>query len=279
MTKQGKFWSLEFVILKSFVSFNLAFVIYLAAVLSPALSYASNDFSSKKTALSPLCPPGQTISPGEHLQYDVFWMGVPVGLGELWVKEKTMRNGRWCYHVMAVAETNDFLSKIYPVRDEVHSWIDAQDLQSLQFEKKVSEGRYKAHERVLYDSDRKQGHYVSIKNGSKKDFSVAVPVQDILSAFYWARRQTLIPGKSVRTTVNSDEKDWDLEIHVLSRQNKFVRGLGDFDTLLIEPKTLLKGVLEKRGRVWINLENSPARTPIFITFKTPFGPIVGVLKR
>ena len=216
---------------------------------------------------------------GEHLLYDVSWMGVPVGIGELRVSERTRLSGRECYHVIAVAQTNEFLSKIYPVRDEVHSWIDAETFQSLQFEKKVNEGFYRADERVVYDASKKIEHYESLKNGSKKEFEMAVPVHDILSAFYWARRQPLKADQSVRIAVNSDEKDWDLEIEVLRRETKEVRGWQAFDTILIEPKTKLKGVLEKRGRVWIHLKNDAARIPVLITFKTPFGPVVGVLRK
>jgi hypothetical protein len=226
----------------------------------------------------PLAEPRQEILVGERLSYDVYWMGAPVGIGTLSVQQKESVGGREAYHVVAVAETNDFLSKIYPVHDEVHSWIDTETFQSLKFRKKVSEGLYRADEVVVYDEANKKGFYESLKNGSKKEFDVQVPVHDILSAFYWARRQKLEPGKSVRTTVNSDEKDWDLEVQVLGRESKELRGRGVWDTLLIEPKTRLKGVLEKRGRVWVHLQNDPARVPVLITFKTLFGPVVGVLR-
>ena len=226
-----------------------------------------------------LAAPAQDFPAGEHLTYDVYWMGLYIGTGDLRVEQKTKLGGRDCYHVVATAATNDVLSKLYPVRDEVHSWIDAQTLQSLQFEKKVSEGFYRADEVVKYDAESGKAHYESVKNGVKKEFDVSVPVHDILSAFYWARRQALLPERPVKTTVNSDEKDWSLEIQTIRREAKEVRGHGVVDTVLIEPKTRLKGVLEKRGRVWIHLKNDPARIPILITFKTPFGPVVGALKQ
>lgn len=215
---------------------------------------------------------------GERLIYDVYWMGVYIGTGDLQVKEKVILNGREAFHVVAVAKTNEFLSKIYPVQDEVHSWIDTQTLQTLQFQKKLSEGFYRADERVSYDAAKKTARYESLKNGSKKEFPISTPVHDLVSAFYWARRQPLEPGKSLKTVVNGDEKDWDLEVQVLRREMKEIRGHGVVDTILIEPKTRLKGVLEKRGRVWIHLKNDATRVPALITFKTPFGPVVGVLK-
>ena len=260
---------------------NFGFLILSFIVISTSCLHAANNFSSSANAaaIEPIMTPLKVPELGEHLAYEVFWMGVPVGLGELWVKEKVNIHGREALHVVAVAETNKFLSKIYFVHDEVHSWIDLETFQSLQFQKKVSEGRYRADEFIQYDAEKKKGYYQSLKNGSKKEFDIALPVQDILSVFYWARRQSLQPGKSFKTVVNSDEKDWSLEIDVIRREAKELRGQGVFDTILIEPKTRLKGVLEKRGRVWIHLKNDPSRTPIWIIFKTPFGPVVGVIKQ
>ena len=259
---------------------NFGFQILLFIIISTSYLHAANNFSSSANpaAIGPIKPPSKTLALGEHLAYEVFWMGMPIGLGELWVKEKVSLNGREAFHVVAVAETNKLLSKIYPVHDEVHSWIDVKTFQSLQFQKKVSEGHYRADEFVQYDAVKKTGYYQSLKNGTKKEFDITLPVQDILSAFYWARRQPLQIGKSFKTIVNSDEKDWSLEINVIRRETKELRGRDTLDTILIEPKTRLKGVLEKRGRVWIYLKNDPSRTPVWITFKTSFGSVVGVIQ-
>lgn len=256
-----------------------AFALSLALLAFCFSAQAGNNFAGKKSAqLNELAEPSQEVRVGEKLVYEVSWMGVPVGFGELEVRERTVLEGRAAYHVVAVAGTNDFLSKIYPVRDEMHSWMDAETLQSLRFEKKASEGFYHADERVTYDAGKKKGYYESLKNGEKKEFDISVPVHDVISAFFWVRRQTLVPGRSVKITVNNGEKDYALEVEVLRREAKELRGQGVIDTLLIEPKTRLRGVLDKRGRVWIHLKNNSARVPAMITFKTPFGPVVGVLK-
>ena len=238
----------------------------------------ATDFSGKKTEVStPLVEPSQQIPLGEHLVYDVSWFGIHVGYGELEVRERTELNGRPVYHVVATARTNEFLSKIYPVEDVVHSWIDAETFQSVQFEKKVSEGFYRAHERVIYDEAKRKGYYESLKNGTKKEFDVSVPVHDAIGVFYWVRRQTLQPGKPLATTVNNGEKDYGLEVDVLRREQKELRGRGVIDTLLVEPKTRYQGLLDKRGRVRVSLKNDASRTPVVVAFQTPFGPIVGVL--
>ena len=246
------------------------------------ISIAATNFSSKSRSAAvhskEIVPPSQEIPLGEHLSYEVSWMGVNVGMGELFVKEKTVFNGRNAYHIVAVAKTNEFLSKIYPVRDEVHSWVDIETLQSLGSQKKVSEGFYRADERVTYDEVSRKGHYESLRSGEKKVFDISVPVHDALSAFYWARRQPMAPGNALKTTLNNGEKDYALEIDVLRREQKEVRGRGVHDTFLIEPKSRYQGILDKRGKVWVHLLNEPARTPLMFTLRTPFGPIVGVLQ-
>lgn len=228
---------------------------------------------------APLETPEPTIFVGEKIVFQVIWMGVPVGIGELEVKEKTRIGGRETFHIVATARANDFLSKIYPVHDEMHSYIDTQTLYPLKFRKKLQEGRYRADEETAFDAVNKKGHYESLKNGSKKDFEISGNVQDILSAFYWFRRQNIAVGQNVKTVVSSEEKDWELEVDVLRRETKAFRRQGSIDTIVIEPKTRLKGALYDRGQMWVNFSADKHRVPVWITLKTPFGSILGVLDR
>ncbi len=250
-----------------------------ATLSHPIDAVAQTNFAAvapKKLAALP--KPSAQLELGEHLLYEVSWMGVPVGYGELWVKEKIQHAGREVFHVVAIARTNEVLSKIYPVVDELHSFIDVNDLYPVEFRKRLSEARYRADEKTIFDPANKKGYYESLKNGEKKEFEISGYVHDVISAFFWVRRQMLEPGKSVHTIVSSEEKDHDLEVQVLRREQKELKAQGSIDTLLVEPKTSLKGVLYSRGRVWIYLTADEKRVPIWIMLKTPFGPINGVLK-
>ncbi len=220
----------------------------------------------------------ETLTIGEKLEYDVTWMGAHVGVGTLEVREKVTRHGREAYHVVAIAQTNDFLSKLYPVHDEIHSFIDADLFCSLEFQKTVSEGHYRADEKIVYDYPSGKGRYQSFENGSTKEFELLGPVHDFLSAFYWFRLQPAKPGDALKTIVNDDEKNWNLEFRVLRREKKELRGGRVYETLVVEPRTKLKGVLYKRGRAWVYFTADEKRIPVLIRIQTPFGPVVGVLK-
>jgi hypothetical protein len=238
---------------------------------------AANDFSGKPRPPVVIEKPLPAPQEGEHLVYDVFWMGIFIGTSELEVKPKSWFGGEPAHHVAALARTNDFLSHLYPVHDEVESFIDARDFHSVQFRKILREGRYRADEETTFDAASKTGHYHSLLNGTRKDFSTGGAVQDILSAFYWFRTQEVQPGRSIHVPVSSEEKDYDVEIRVLRTEKKGFHGQ-TIDTLVIEPKTSLKGILYDRGRVLVYFTTDAKRVPLWIAFQTPFGPVVGVLK-
>ncbi len=241
---------------------------------------AAQNFSSRAVRPGPqaaLEKPLTTHQTGETLVFDVHWMGVHVGYGKLEVRERVRVHGREAFHVVATAETNEFLSKIYPVRDEIHSFIDVETLHSLEFRKKLSEARYRADEHIVFDTAARKGRYESFLNGGRKEIDIPVPVHDLVSAFYWFRLQPAKPGDVVRMRVNSEEKDWDLEIHVLGRERKEFRGRA-LDTLMVEPKTRLKGILYARGRALVYFSPDERRVPVWITLRTPWGHIVGVLR-
>ena len=218
----------------------------------------------------------QSIPVGERLVYKISWFGIPVGTGELWAQERTELAGREVIHVVGLIENNKFLSAIFPMRDEIHSWIDAETLESVQFEKKVNESKIKADEVMVFDRTSGKGSYESFETGEKKEFDVQVPVHDVCSAFYWVRRQVLVPGESVKVTLTCDRKDWALEAHVLRRETLKLHG-EKVETLRIEPVTVVEGE-ERRGRAWFNVTDDPSHTPVRIVYKAPFGSVVGVLK-
>ncbi len=242
---------------------------------------ATQNFSSQKAAPEgsvSIEVPLDRPTVGEKLVFAVSWMGIPVGTGSLEVKEKSILNGRETYHVVALAETNEFLSKLYPVHDEIHSTFDAEDYRSYEFSKTLKEGRYRAEEKIVFDHAAKKGRYESFLNKDKKTVDITQGTMDLLSAFYWFRSQSVKVGGRAETSVSSEEKDWRTEFRVLRAEIKIIRNHGAFWTLVVEPKTGLKGILYDRGQAWVYFTTSAARIPIWITLKTPFGPVVGVLE-
>jgi hypothetical protein len=243
---------------------SIFFVLWLTA-----MPYAS---AAKKKSLP---PPSQQIPLGERLIYKISWLRIPVGFGELEVKEKTVLNGHPVFYVVGGIETNKVLSKIFPIHDKAYSWIDAETFESLQFEKTIDELIIKTHEKMVFDRENKKGHFESFKTGEKKEFSIPVPVHDVLSAFFWARRQVLAPGKSAKVVLTADQKNWTLEVRGLRYEQIKLDG-DKIETLRVEPTSVVDGV-EKKGKAWFNITTDAKQVPVKIVYKTPAGKIVGTL--
>ncbi len=66
----------------------VSMVLFLPIVFSAAPLFSSTNFAANANMMkpAPLVPPAQTILLGERLVYDVYWIGIHVGSGEVWVK-------------------------------------------------------------------------------------------------------------------------------------------------------------------------------------------------
>jgi hypothetical protein len=245
------------------------FFILLAACLSAAA------VPKKPEELRPA--PAFTIRLGEKLQYKITWLGIPVGTGEVWVKEKIQFRGREVFHVVGMVETNKVLRRIFPVHDEAHSWIDAVTFESLQFEKKIDELILNTRERMTFYGEEGKAIFKSLKNGTENEFKIQRPVHDVLSAFYWARRQPLAPGDSARVTLIADQKKWELTVRAVKKEKVKLDGI-KVSTLRVEPETVIEGE-EKKGKAWFNVTTDASQVPVRVVYKAPFGRMVGTLQQ
>ena len=141
-------------------------------------------------------------------------MGIPVGYGWIEVKEFVTLNGRQAIHIEAQGRTNQVLSKIYPIHDVIHSYLDAETLKPLRFEKDQHEGHYRANEVVTFDYEHAVATYRSLLNHSVKEIPLPESVQDLISALYWFRAQPLRPGQSVTVNLYTDEKIYETTVQI-----------------------------------------------------------------
>ena len=229
--------------------------------------------------MTSITPPLGVLPVGERLSFHGRWFGIPVGKGWIEVKERVVLNGRPAYHIQAEGESTELLSTFYPIHDVLHSYLDVDSLQPLQFEKYQREGHYRAEEIVTFDYGRLTASYRSLLNGATKEVSISSDMQDILSAFYWLRRQPVIPGQPLVLNIYSDEKIYRTEILPLKTLMLELLWRGTFPCLLVEPKASFKGVLVRRERMWVYVSLDARRVPLFVKVATPWGLITGVLDR
>lgn len=227
--------------------------------------------------------PLKTLQVGEKLTYSVRWLGIPVGTAVLSVRQITTINGRPAYHVVSTAKSNKFISTFYRVDDTMQAYIDRENLYTLRFEKHQREGAYRADETIDYDQVNHTAVYESRREikGKKtvKGAKMSIPekVQDALSCLYYFRTldgEQMKVGKSIFIKVNTEEKNWDLEVKILESKQMELLNMGAYDAFLVEPKAKFKGIFVRKGRMWIWVSADEKRIPLIVKTKIP---VVGTI--
>ena len=260
---------------------RLLSIIFLAGALIFGLRTYAYNINIESKPQAPLevhiLPANKSLRVGERYTYLVRWMGIPIGYASLHVKEIVKLNGREAYHIIAEAESNEFLSKFYRVKDVVHTYIDKEELYSVRFEKYQYEGGYRSEEIIEFDQNNHRATYKSLLNKSTKEFEISEKVQDAASCFYYFRLLDVEVGKSYFLDVNCDEKNWKLEVRVLEAKPVELRKVGVINAFVVEPYPKFKGFFVKRGRVWAYFSADGRRVPLLFKMQSPWGIVTGVI--
>ena len=222
--------------------------------------------------------PAKYPTVGERLKFHGRWFGVPVGSGWIEVKEMVDLEGRQAYHIEAQGHTNEVLSAFYPIHDVMHSYLDAETLQPLRFEKDQREGGYRAWEVVTFDQQRHVATYRSLLNQSVKDIPLPDAFQDLISALYWFRSQPMAPSRTLAVDLYTDEKIYQTQIDIAPLGILELLKRGTFPCVRVEPKARFRGLLVKRGRIWAYLTPDRYRLPLLVQATTPWGSMSAVLE-
>ena len=205
---------------------------------------------------------------GERLEFSVGYGVIKAGTAVMEIPEITRIDGRKCYHIVSTARSNKFFSVFFKVDDRVESFMDVYGLYSLRYDKHLREGKFRADVSMVFD----QVNNLAIYNAGKDTFEVAPYVQDVLSAFYFVRTQTLTVGKSLFVDNHTDKKNYPLEVKVLRRERVKVEA-GEFDCLVVEPILQTPGIFEQKGSLTVWLTDDEKKMPVLMKSKVVIGSI------
>lgn len=207
---------------------------------------------------------------GETLTYAMNWGIFAGGLMTISTSERIVFEGRPAYKIELSAVSNDFISKFFVVRDSITSWIEADSLQSLRFEKHTVEGSRADDEQIDFDWTKK----IAWRDG--KGIRFEPPVFDSLSAVFYLRTRTLTAGEPIELGVVSGKHAYGLVVDVLEKE--YVKTpAGTFHAQKVHPKMKGEGLLKKGGDLWIWLADDSRHTPVVIRSKLNFGTLTARL--
>jgi len=214
------------------------------------------------------------------LTYEVTWRVFRAGV--VTVSLKKVNEGKEdAYEVVTTGESRGFVSLLFKVQNEFHSLFDPEKLCSHRIFKKIREGRHHKEIRVVFDGTR----HVAIldekdltqPNAPPKHDENEIPpcVEDVISAFYFARAQPLEVGKRFVMPINDGSKTHEVVVEVQARE-RIQTPLGSREAIRLEPK-VFGGLYRRKGRMQIWVSDDEQRLPLRIKAMISVGSITGTL--
>ena len=225
--------------------------------------------------------PPEPFRPGESLAYDVTW--TVFRAGEVTATLRTSGDAkRDAYEVTATARSQVFVPLLFYVDNVFRATSSSQTLCSEGIVKKVNEGHRHKDTQIAFDYARKQAildeRDLNHPEAPPKhaEFDIPPCVEDVVTAFYYLRRQRLEVGHTIELPVNDGSKTQRVIVDVQARE-KVQTPLGTFDALRVEPK-VFGGLLKRKGRMLIWFSADERQLPLRIKAMISVGSITGTLR-
>ena len=201
---------------------------------------------------------------GEVLKFRVHWGWIEAGEAVLEVKKDSKKIGsRDVYHVVGTGKTVRAFSVFYKVKDRYETYIDEEALVPLKFVRRVNEGGY------IINQDQEFDHVNNKINSDGKIMDVPEGIQDMLSAFYYARNldySNIQVGDEVMVNTFVDDEIFPLRIRYVGLENIKTR-LGKFRCMTFHPVVQEGRVFDVENDLTVWISNDDNHIPIRVEAK------------
>jgi hypothetical protein len=229
--------------------------------VNPAVNEEEGDGNGE--ALS-----GLPFKVGEQLNYR-FFLGdaaQPVGAASLQVRTRAKYFNREGLLLTASMGTTGAGLRLFPVNDQISSYVDATTLLPFRTELRMQEGRHRFDALVTVDQDRGSALF---SDGTRLEIPVAT--HDLVSVFYALRSFDLTPPRRNAVALLINKRPRTLFIAALRREIIEVSG-----QKIPAVQLSLSTDDAQRGdalqlRVWVSADQR--RLPLRLTAVTPLGPV------
>jgi hypothetical protein len=208
----------------------------------------------------PLRAVGQeAFVPGEQLKYRVHYGFMDAGEATLTVSPtlKTVM-GKSCYQVVGEGKSVGAFDWFFKVRDHYESYIDKDAMLPLYFVRDVREGGYKVNQKVKFDQVN------CIATSEKKAIKTPKHVQDLLSAFYFARTIDLsnaAVGDTFLIHTYLDDETFPMMIKYVGKV-VLTTNKGKFRCVKFKPYVMEGRVFKEQEGMTIWISDDKSRVPI-----------------
>lgn len=199
---------------------------------------------------------------GENFSYSINYGMVNAGRGRLSIPEMVEVAGRECYRLYSEAESNKVFSLFFKVEDSNECILDKEGLFTWYTERKLHEGDYRAHRKVVYD------HCIHTATRNQKITKKIPPfILDVMGAFYYFRTLTFDVGDTVSIDIYEGKEVRTLQVFIHRKEEVEVPA-GTFDCFVIEPQLKgEEGIFKHEGTLYIWITDDQYKVPVKVESK------------
>jgi hypothetical protein len=213
-----------------------------------------------------------TLCPGEKLVYEAKFAFISLGTMELAIDDTISYNETPCYVLYSILNSNPSLSWLFTLNDTITVYSQTDGLIPLVYEENIHESNYKSSSKIEFD------HTALIATcDDTMSIEISTDTRDMVSFWYYLRTIPLIVGDTVRLDVYASMENHIIECPVVKKE-VIETSLGEFNTILVSPKTEGKGVFGSSGSMDIWYSDDSNRFPVRIKARMKTGSILFTLK-
>ena len=206
---------------------------------------------------------------GEKLTFDVKYGFITAGVAVMEIPRIKKIAGREVYHVTFKVSSLPGFDPVYKVRDRYETYLDVKSLFPWRFEQHVREGGFSMDFAAFFD------HRKGIAKTSKGSYKISPNINDIVSAFYYARTldySNMKVGDKFRLYNFYKKKVYPLDIVYKGKETIEVEA-GTFDCIMVEPLIVKGGLFKTEGNIIIWLSDDELKIPVKVKTKILIGSI------
>ncbi len=208
---------------------------------------------------------------GEKLEYVLHYGFMNAGVATVSLKESPVDMlGRKVLYASAEGHSAGAFKAFYKVNDLYESRFDKDGVFPWVFTRRCDEGGYIINQDYTFLQHR---HQVSTQD--KKQFSVPANVQDMISAFYYARTWDLSnvqPGQEFTMDVFIDNEIWPLRMRFIEKETIKIRN-GKYRCLKFQPLVQKGRIFKSNDDLSVWITDDPNRIPVLVQAKILVGSI------
>lgn len=224
--------------------------------------------------VSHIVPPPPNLSlPEETYVYGAEWRIWNAGTVSLGLSKEGTQ-----HKVSGTADSQGFVSVLYPVRDRFQALYDPKTFCSINVRKHTEEGSHKRDTLISFNYPRRKSvlDETNLKNNQAKHVENDIPgcVTDVLSGLIYVRSLPLLPGSVYTFPLNDGGKTVDVVTRVEGKETIKVPA-GTFQTIRVSPES--GSAFKLKGKVWYT--DDARRIPVQMSSKMFWGTLTFKLQR